>query len=332
MVKSNKYFILIRVFCSGLFALIILSFFSLIYNTSGIAIRNPATGWSHKPNSIVSNFSEGFAFFRNDGNGYNNQSIMTPGNIDYLVMGSSHMESTQVSQKNNYTYLLNGKLGNVYNIGIAGAFLTESLANFNNAVDIFQPKKGVIIEIPSVIDDIEKLRSLNAGKWDYYDIKYDTKLIRFIKEYICFVPCLFHRIEAWIEQSYMHKEEYNNDGTMAEYWTLVDASIERIVNHKPEGVDIFFLIHPNIEISEFGTLLPIKDQNKIVIFKQICNKYGVEVIDPVSKFINLYNIYHKFPTGFSNSAIGYGHLNVYGHRLCAEETLETIALNKNIVV
>ena len=60
------------------------------------------------------------------------------------------------------------------------------------------------------------------------------------------------------------------------------------------------------------------------VFRQVCQEYGVTLVDMSDRFIREYNNSHEAPYGFNNTTIGKGHFNRTGHRMVAEELLNVL--------
>lgn len=99
--------VLIKYGTAGVFSLIILSAFCFVYDFSGVHISNPSgsTDYKWESGQWKADMLEGMAWFRMDDNGFNNVDA-EDGDLDILLMGSSHMEAVQVDPTENTAYLL----------------------------------------------------------------------------------------------------------------------------------------------------------------------------------------------------------------------------------
>ena len=84
---------------AAIVAVIILSLIVSVYSTSPLRVENPQgnTDYVWKPNSLWINMSEGVSFGKMDGKGFNNLEVIE--NPDIVLVGSSHIESKNVSVK-----------------------------------------------------------------------------------------------------------------------------------------------------------------------------------------------------------------------------------------
>ena len=96
--------------------------------------------------------TEGIAFGKFDANGFNNITITD--DPDIIVLGSSHMEATNVMQSENAACLLSKKLEDrysVYNMGISNHNFFKVCQYLPVDLELFDPvPKVVIIETSTV--------------------------------------------------------------------------------------------------------------------------------------------------------------------------------------
>ena len=59
-------------------------------------------------------------------------------------------------------------------------------------------------------------------------------------------------------------------------------------------------------------------KNDKEIFASVCRRHNIGFIDLSDRFNDFFRNTNKFPTGFTNTFPGRGHLNVHGHRIVAE--------------
>lgn len=274
--------------------------------------------------------TEGIADFQTDGNGYNNRVAMSPGEMDYLIMGSSHMEALQVDQKNNFAYILNDALeGGAYNIGISGHFLAKSLSNLEEALDYYEPKKALVLEIPSVTEDVALLNKVNEGKSLAEPIRLNSSFWRFIKKHVSAIPDLVSYLRKWASHSPLKQANPITQIYDDAYWKVVDEALGNAAESvHGRGLDFYILIHPSVSIDESGNVEPLDNQKEIDSFEDICNRHDITLINPYDRFVETYETEHRLPNGFINTAIGVGHINEVGHRLSAEAALEAIEARK----
>ena len=113
---------LCKCFLSGITAASILCLIFLCYTFTPVHFENPQknTDYIWPADTHWFKMTEGISIGRFDAKGYNNLQVVQ--NPDILVLGSSHMEATDVPQNKNTAYFLEQKLDNryqVYNMGIS---------------------------------------------------------------------------------------------------------------------------------------------------------------------------------------------------------------------
>ena len=326
--KGTRLKIFFKIIISMFFSVVILSIITFYYSTSGIATYPVGGGTNscHEPYSQVHFCTEGIAHFKHDGNGYNNLVVMSPNEMDYLVMGSSHMHAFQVCQNCNFSYLLNELLdGDVYNIGMGGHYLAKSLSNLEDALNYYNPRKALILEIPSVTENVSRLEKVNNGESLNEPIGLNSAFWRFIKKHVSFIPRAITYLEDWASVSSFDKSEATVPVYDDAYWAVVDEALMNASDFvHDKGLDFYILIHPSVSIDEIGNVKPIDNLKEIDAFEAICNRHDIVLINPYDKFVEEYETEHKLPNGFINTAVGGGHMNEVGHRLSAEAAIEAI--------
>lgn len=172
-----------KIIIASVISIAILSLFTLIYNYSGVHIRNSsgATDYTWEPKQWKTTMIEGFAWFRMDENGFNNILTSEKKPTDILLMGSSNMEAIEVAAYESTGYLLNQMLPELYtyNIGMSGHVIYNCVNNMENAVNFFSPGKYVVLETNSV-----KLQSDDMKKVVWGGIH--TFLLMTAESFICF--------------------------------------------------------------------------------------------------------------------------------------------------
>ena len=89
-------------------------------------------------------------------------------------------------------------------------------------------------------------------------------------------------------------------------------------------IKIIILYHPHLEILESGNLYFQTDEHTKAEWKDFCDQQGIIFVDMTDRFREEYYKSYILPYGFSNTPVGEGHSNRYGHRMIAEELAEAI--------
>lgn len=114
---------ILKVVGAGIVSVVIICGLLCFYSIIPVHVDNTRgnTDYVWPANSIWVKATEGIAFGKNDANGFNNKSVVK--NPDIIVLGSSHMEATNVMQDENAAHLLSEMLKgkySLYNMGISG--------------------------------------------------------------------------------------------------------------------------------------------------------------------------------------------------------------------
>lgn len=297
-----------------------------IHSTS----ESNSTDYIWEKNKFYSRGTEGFAMGVTDKNGFNNLETFEEGEIDILIMGSSHMEAFNVAQDKNTAAILNHKFResglnlNTYNIGISGHSLITCLNNLDDAVKDFAPQKVVVIETQTIkpsLNDIIKgldgtlptIASHNGGivgelqKIPYLRLVY-SQLKNAIKD---------NKVDNHSKKTIESKED--------EYYRLLEEFISKSVAFcKDAGVKPIIFYNCEIDVDEQGKVIEQENIEDIERFKTACEKNDVIFLNMHTDFEKYYNENYKLPRGFSNTKIGSGHINEDGHRIIAERLFTEI--------
>ncbi len=303
--------------------LCILSIFIIGYAYPSIHTENNSgsTDWKLADNQLRTNMVEGFSWIKVDSNGFNNE--VNENNVDNLIMGSSHMEGYNVNYDENVTYLLNQKdVGYTYNIGISGHTIYCCAKNLEDALEEYRPKRYVIIETDTVNLHITDMKSVMKGTYINPGSSIDRGLKRKLKIYLPAVPMLYNQIKIWKESNL--SADTDDGSSMIGYKNTLNKFIERIANICQENnVKCLIFYHPKTEINGLGEIIRY-DEDYARLFKECCMSNGIEFIDMTEIFDELYSDKHILAHGFTNTAVGTGHLNKYGHKAIAEAIADFI--------
>ncbi len=300
--------------------------------------EHAATDHIWKKNTFFSRGTEGFASGVTDGNGYNNLSVIPEGEIDILLMGSSHLEAFNVSQEESLVSQLNklfddnGVDMKGYNIGISSHAFTRCLFNLEDALDQFKPNKYVVIEASSIFPDYDKLCKVADGSFERLK-QTENPLLIFLQK----IP-LIRRLYAQISSLNLFEDTAEGTTVAPEKKEPADAQYQSVFNEVLEkagktaqanSVKLIVLYHPTLYVDSTGCVYRNVTDEELAMFSALCEDNDLEFIDMYSSFTEYYNLFHRLPHGFSNTAVGKGHLNRYGHMLMAQELFEKIVQLEN---
>lgn len=317
---------MIKIIIAGTISLVILSVFCIFYSYTGIHIKNTsgATDYKWSRNQFKSTMIEGFSWFRMDDNGFNN-SITIQENPDILLMGSSHMEATEIGKEENAAYLLNQELPNMttYNIGMSGHDIYRCANNLRNAVQEYNPNSYVIVETDTVGLDSEKIDLILRDEME--PIKsYDSGLMYMLQRYYPAIKTLYKQILDWRNADKITTNEtIDNSINNVSYDDYV-AFIRKMKEDSGDNVTLIIFYQPAYSIDSNGDLLFEENEDSVKFFSRACEANNVVFINMTERFRELYEHDNILAHGFSNTAVGVGHLNKYGHEAIAEVLFEYI--------
>ena len=319
-----------KVFIAGLLSFCFVSAFSAIYYNPPIHIPCDDGLTDYKREENVSWFRaiEGFCFGRIDSNGYCN--TVVPDHVDILCMGSSQTEGLYVNTDQTYCAVLNKLLEsaeidlNGYNIGMSAHEFTRNLRNLPIALEKYHPSY-VVLETSSLSlsresaemifsDNVEKLKSYSKSDLLYWiqKIPYVKLIYLQLKNY---KNGSVNEIADEVSEPVPVSADQNN---------CFDIALSYL-NELAEEYDFtpIILYLPPISLSPSGQNICKQNINS-ASFSDMCRQYSVLFIDMTDAFNQNYRDRYIVPTGFPNTAIGYGHLNKHGHRIIAEELYTTL--------
>lgn len=331
---------LIKSFIALLLALVLVSGISFFYYNFPVHYTNTtgATDYFLNKNQLSFCGTEGFAYTKTDEQGFVNTFSEKKDQIDVLVMGSSHTESLNVNSDENFTYLLNQKFKEngqnkyAYNIGVSGHDLMRCLNNFENAVKTYCPSEYIVIETTLIEFSEDSLKNLNNGTYDKLP-SYDSGLAYYLQK-VDFFRLAYAQITNFIEKDKKEKTKNKDDSreSIAEkedltlYKKLVETALEKVSKTANDNnCKVVIVYSPQAEIDYYGNMIKNEYTEKQKLFADTCAKYNIKFIDMISAYDAMYKDVRYLPQGFSNIAIGKGHLNEYGHKCIAQEVYKVIS-------
>lgn len=316
----------IKTLSSLILSLLILSAFTIMYRHTSLHIENMegTTNYRAEPNFYSVNMQEGFSVVKFDSDGFNNSSVEK--NPDILVMGSSHMEAIQVLSKDNCSSVLNELLPSksVYNIGMSGHTIYDCISNINKANYFYNPNDYIVIETDRIELEIDKMQSVMNG--GYYTGDVDKGLKYYMKKGLPVLKNFWIQVSEWknIEKTSYIFTDNSFDYNSKAYLEIVDEFLKNAVNSVGDNVKVIIVYHPETRINEKGDFIDNTNKDALKTFKKVCDSNGIIFVDMTDDFKQLYNDKHILPHGFTNTAVGVGHLNKYGHDIIAKKLAEVI--------
>lgn len=293
--------------------------------------------------------TEGFGRMQMDAYGFNND----PQPTDWLqsltriaILGDSHTEALQVPRAQNFSSLLQERLGpnrQVINFGIGDNSLANYLLIANTIKENFHPDI-VIVQVTAedfTTDAFNPHKSvrLQAKKEGGFEVVADITLtpIQKLKQRLSSVPLMGDILESSLMRlGFQRLQRLKDSFQVGE--TVVASPEERTVTEP--AYDMGAAIHwelselrktfptlmlvylpwvPTIDgrkigLVESGTFLAVKS----VVIRESA-RLNIPFVDVTDSFVLDYQHNRALPRGFGNTTPGSGHLNSRGHDLVAKE-------------
>jgi hypothetical protein len=270
--------------------------------------------------------TEGFGYGEMNNEGFNNIQDYFFQPIEILLMGSSQMEGTNVPQNATTTALLNKLFGAkyVYNIGISGHDFSHIVNNLKTAVQFYKPNEYVIIEIGSLQFNVQALEESINGTLERIP-SYDNKIMFFLQK-IPYLRLLYSQYKNFVGKG--GDEDFQQSGIAFDIGKLsvaLDAVMKKLyMIEKEHGIKIIIFYHPHFTLNNNGSISENTVYEYQKTFENACNNNDILFVNMADVFIEEYNNNHILPHGFSNTAVGSGHLNRNGHKIIAHELFRQI--------
>lgn len=287
------------------------------------------TDYKYEPMENYTYAIEGYGHGRINNDGYVNlDDYDSNKEINILMIGSSQFEAFQVDIKDSVTAKLNEMLQNkfVYNIGISSNLFPKSISNIAPAINKYKPTDYIILETSNVVYSKQEMIEVLEND----DIKtnlQNTGLLQSIKKIVKgfyknspFLRLFRNQVTELISR------ENSSKKTVIESFdeTLTEKILNKIKVRVDKKVKVIIVYHPSTKINDDGSLELLEEQENVNKFKELCEENNIILLDMSERFKKEYNDNHVLPYGFSNTTIGKGHLNKYGHKMISEELYKII--------
>jgi hypothetical protein len=319
----------VKFILAGITAFLVLNIFCFVYYNIPVHIttKTGVTDYIWEKHVYYSKMTEGFGYGKTNNEGFNNIQDYNAQPIDILVMGSSHMEGTNVPQNKTTAVLLNeffNGLKYVYNIGISGHNFPRIVNNIETAVQYYKPNEYIVIETGSTQFNIQDLEASINGTLKRLP-SYDNKIMFFLQK-MPYLRLIYSQYKHFTGNGEENTPEQNNIAFDKENYSIVlNAAMKKLHRVSIEqDIKIIIFYHPHFIFNDNGSIPENTDYEYLTIFKNICFNNDIVFINMADYFIEEYNNNHILPHGFSNTSIGAGHLNKNGHRLIANELFRQI--------
>lgn len=331
IIKSFGKFLL-----AGITASAIISIILCVYSLTPVHIENPEknTDYIWEPNSRWVTMEEGIGGGKYDANGFNNAKVIE--NPDIIIVGSSHVEGRNVTQKENMSFILNDMFEGkheIYNMGISGHHFYKTCQYIPASLDRFEvTPKLVLVESAIVELSKDQVEAAINGTVEFSS-SHGEGLIAFLQKipilrvlysqmedglFDLFMPELQPTVVTTTESVENVEKQINIDTEAYELMFDYLASIEEKYN-----TEIVIFYHPEEVLEEDGTI-SFKKNECSPVFAAEASKKGIDFIDMQSYFETMYYEEHKVPHGFITGKAAYGHMNADGHSAIADVLYDVI--------
>ena len=320
---------LVKFILAGITAFLFLNVLCFVYYNIPVHIttRTGVTDYVWEKHAVYSKMTEGFGYGKINNEGFNNLQDYNAQPIDILIMGSSQMEGTNVPQNKTTSALLNELFNRqkyVYNIGISGHNFPHIVNNIETVIQYYKPTEYIVIEIGSMQYNIQDLEESINGTLKRIP-SYDNKIMFFLQK-IPYLRLLYSQYKHYTGNGEEEEPEQNNIVFDKEKYSIaLDAAIKKLHQLSMEhGIRIVIFYHPHFIFNDNSSISENTLYEYLAIFKNSCLRSDIVFINMADCFIEEYNNSYILPHGFSNTAIGAGHLNRNGQRLIADELFRQI--------
>lgn len=285
-----------------------------------------ATDYKWEKSKFYSRGTEGFALGRTNDDGFNNQENPDGKSIDILFTGSSHGEGFNVAQDKNCVSVLNSLFDGemfAYNIATSSHNLPYLCKDLDAALSEYRPSKYVVIECQSVELKTDAARQAVDGTLP--QLESDSEGILGVLQKVPYFRLMYLQLSNIGAEKEKEKSEPLPDTPDGEYKDALEKMIEKIsADSLSHNVKPIIIYHPHFSVDENLRITMQHNEKYVELFRAVCEKNGVTFISMEDDFVSAFKNEHKIPYGFSNTEIGSGHLNEYGHSLLAQKLYKTI--------
>ena len=340
-----------KLIAAGIVSIAILSGMLLFYFILPVHEANPKgnTDYVWPANSMWVKATEGISFGRMDENGFNNKYVVD--DPDILILGSSHMEATNVMQDENAAYLLSEKLDgkySVYNMGISDHNFFKVCQYIPANLSLYdRTTKLLIIETSTVKVSQKNVDQVISASVEYKP-SYSTGIMGMLQR-IPAVRFIHRQMEGGLLRLFLDDSAQTENLEM-DSKLLQEQIQDQVQNQVPKeikgeiridtaayaelfaylkdmeeeyGTQILIFYHPSEKLMPDGSI-SFNNSPYLEAFREQAKEAGISFLDMTDAFEKMYYQDHHVAHGFSNGELGTGHLNRYGHAAVADELYQAI--------
>lgn len=326
-----------KVVAAGITAFGILALFCVFYYNPPVhvACEDGATCYKREAGVYWSRGTEGFASGHIDAKGYNNSyrewESREENKVDLLMMGSSQTEGLYVDEDKCVSYLLSDRFAEdgrdycVYNIGMSAHTIYQNACNLETALDVYQPTRYVAIETGVVSYDGRQYQAIMDGSYPEITLT-DYPAIMDWAQKIPYVKLLYQQLKNYKNSETDTEvsagtDTYYTEADMQGTSDLLDYMNELVTSR---GCTLVLYYVPEVGFDPEGQMYFAAEESTRDSFAAMCQERGILFVDLADSLQQAYQEDHVVGAGFSNTTVGYGHLNEDGHEMLAQGIYEAI--------
>lgn len=318
-----------KILAAWVVAVILLSLIFVFYYIRPVHIDNARgdSDYVWPSYSYWVTLTEGVSVGHFDSLGFNNALVIK--NPDILVLGSSHMEGTNVMQNEVAPYLLGDALKgiySVYNKGISGHNFYKTCQYLPVNLEMYENVPKYVVLESSTVDIKQKNIDEILSKKVKHTQSYSSGIIGTMQK-VPFFRLLYMQTAGGLLKLFIPSKVTKPSDSQASasfdktpYYELFKYL--RSIENK-FGTEIIIAYHPTGKIQKDGTIL-FKPSEKKDLLKKVADENGITFVDLTADFEKMYYQDHHVAHGFVTGKLESGHLNKYGHAAMASALYKTI--------
>ena len=338
MASPKKYFTFVadvfRFCASGLSAVAILNLFFAFYYRLPLHSDNSrrTSDYVWEAGSSWVKMTEGISWGRMDADGFNNRALVR--NPDILILGSSHMEATNVCQDEHTASRLQAYMAErgvdvaVYNRGISGHHFLKCVKYLGENAKA-ESVQYIVIETSRVDFSADEIEKLFADEIDVTP-SYSAGILFYLQKLPLF-RLLYLQVHDGLITLFLSRRAVpspaGKNARQDESAETIRTAYEKLFSYisaHANGKHVIIFYHPTGTPDAAGNLVYDTDSNYLSAFFAAAKHHGIPFIDLTAATDDLWRREHKTTHGFCTGTAFSGHLNRNGHALAARALADAI--------
>ena len=223
---------------------------------------------------------------------------------------------------------MSGRNG-AYNIGMSSHTFLTCVGNLEAALEKYRPAKCVVMETARLSFSDEGLAAAIDGETKEIGGDGIRSLLRRALRRNTYLRLLYSRMKEFGGRSAGDVAEEAEEEVSAlpglNDERLLDELLAKVSRTASDAnVEVIIFYHPPTTVNQDGEIFFPDNPALSEQFARCCENNGIRFLDMRERFRSEYEKGYILPYGFSNTAVGVGHLNKYGHEMIAEELYRMI--------